>query len=108
MTFLLPSCPVAAKNVKGAGLNAKVAGTSGATGTTPASGGGTVAVGKTGVQLRWHAPDKFTELTKEQRKELSIWNRATQVREVVRNVPVKKRLVGARDRRWRQRRPMQL
>ena len=76
VTFLLPSCPVAAKNVKGAGLNAKVAGTSGATGTNPASGGGTVAVGKTGVQLRWHAPDKFTELTKEQRKELSIWNRA--------------------------------
>ena len=76
VTFLLPSCPVAAKNVKGAGLNAKVSGTSGATGTTPASGGGSVAVGKTGVQLRWHAPDKFTELTKEQRKELSIWNRA--------------------------------
>ena len=52
VTFLLPSCPVAAKNVKGAGLNAKVSGTSGATGTTPASGGGSVAVGKTGVQLR--------------------------------------------------------
>ena len=71
-TFLLPSCPVTAKNVKQQGLGAKV---SGAAATTPPEGG-PVPLGKTGVELRFHAPDKFAKLSKEQKAELSVWNRA--------------------------------
>jgi hypothetical protein len=69
-TFLLPSCPVVAKNHKNNGINAKVSGTDGAT------SGGNVLKGKTGVELRYHAPEKFAKLSKEQKTELSVWNRS--------------------------------
>jgi hypothetical protein len=68
--FLLPSCSVVAKNPKNNGINAKVSGTDGAT------SGGTVLKGKTGVELRYHAPEKFAKLSKEQKTELSVWNRS--------------------------------
>ena len=73
-TFLLPSCPVAAKNHKANGVNAKVSGTDGNTGGG-AGVGGAVLKGKTGVELRYHAPDKFAKLSKEQKTEVSVWNR---------------------------------
>ena len=73
-TFLLPSCPVSAKNPKANGVNAKVSGTDGNTGGGAAVGGA-VLKGKTGVELRYHAPDKFAKLSKEQKAEVSVWNR---------------------------------
>jgi hypothetical protein len=73
-TFLLPSCPVAAKNHKANGVNAKVSGTDATTGGG-AGLGGAVLKGKTGVELRYHAPDKFAKLSKEQKTEVSVWNR---------------------------------
>jgi hypothetical protein len=75
LTFLLPSCPVAAKNPKSNGVNAKVSGTD-ATTQGGASAGGAVQKGKTGVELRYHAPEKFAKLSKEQKTELSVWNRS--------------------------------
>jgi hypothetical protein len=69
-TFLLPSCPVVAKNPKNNGINAKVSGTDGAT------AGGAVLKGKTGVELRYHAPEKFAKLSKEQKTEVSVRNRS--------------------------------
>jgi len=71
-TFLLPSCPVTAKNVKQQGLGAKVSGAA----ATTAPGDGTVTMGKTGVELRFHAPEKFAKLSREQKAELSVWNKA--------------------------------
>jgi len=38
----------------------------------PVSG---ATVGKTGVELRWHEPQKFSKLKKEQKFELSEWNK---------------------------------
>jgi alpha-galactosidase/6-phospho-beta-glucosidase family protein len=38
-------------------------------------------VGKTGVELRWHEPQKFSKLTKEQKLELSEWNKTQPKRE---------------------------
>jgi hypothetical protein len=32
-------------------------------------------MGKTGVELCWHEPQKFSKLTKEQKRELSKWNK---------------------------------
>ena len=71
-TFLLPSCPVAAKKTGGNGINAKVAGIDVAT----ESGAGAVLKGKTGVELRYHSPEKFAKLSKEQKTEVSLWNRS--------------------------------
>ena len=68
VTFLLPSCPVLAKNVKAKGLGANV---SGSEDSVLAKGGGTVNVGQSGVQLRWHEPSKFSKLTKAQKVELA-------------------------------------
>ncbi len=36
---------------------------------------GGVTVGKTGVELCWYEPEKFSKLTKEQKAELSVWNK---------------------------------
>jgi hypothetical protein len=35
-----------------------------------------VLKGKTGVELRYHAPNKFAKLSKEQKTEVSVWNRS--------------------------------
>ena len=32
--------------------------------------------GKTGVELRYHSPDKFAKLSKEQKTEVSLWNKS--------------------------------
>ena len=69
VTFLLPFDPVVAKNAKAKGLGVNVSGTAA---DTPAKG---ATVGKTGVELRWHEPQKFSKLTKEQKFELSEWNK---------------------------------
>jgi hypothetical protein len=74
-TFLLPSCPVAAKGPKNNGINAKVSGTD-ATTRGGAGASGVVLKGKTGVDLRYHAPEKFAKLSKEQKTEVSFWNRS--------------------------------
>ena len=74
-TFLLPSCPVASKAPKNNNVNAKVSGTDATTGGGTGVGGA-VTKGKTGVELRYHAPEKFAKLSKEQKTELSIWNRS--------------------------------
>ena len=37
---------------------------------------GAVLKGKTGVELRYHSPEKFAKLSKEQKTEVSIWNRS--------------------------------
>jgi hypothetical protein len=34
-------------------------------------------LGKSGVELRWHEPQKFSKLSKEQKAELSEWNKTT-------------------------------
>ena len=70
VTFLLPFDPVVAKNAKAKGLGVNVSGTAA---DTPAKG---ATVGKTGVELHWHEPQKFSKLTKEQKLELSEWNKA--------------------------------
>ena len=70
VTYLLPFDPVAAKASKGKGLGVNVSETV----TKPA---GSVAKGATGVELRWHDPDKFKELPREQKRELQNW-KATQ------------------------------
>ncbi len=74
-TFLLPSFPVAAKNPKNNGINSKVSGTDATTGGG-AGVSGAVLRGKTGVELRYHAPKKFAKLSKEQKTEVSVWNRS--------------------------------
>ena len=75
VTFLLPFDPVVAKNAKAKGLGVNVSGTAA---DMPAKG---ATVGKTGVELRWHEPQKFSKLTKEQKLELSEWNKAQPKRE---------------------------
>ncbi len=67
VTFLLPYCPVTAKSDKNKGFGAKVSGT--------AAGVGAPTLGKTGVKLCWHEPDKFNKLSKEEKKEAMEWNR---------------------------------
>jgi hypothetical protein len=67
VSFLLPFCPVADKNVKAKGLGVKV---SGAAADKPTGG---VSKGTTGVELRWHEPKIFATLPKEQKKELQAW-----------------------------------
>ena len=67
VTFLLPYCPVTAKSGKTKGFGAKVSGT--------VAGIGAPTLGKTGVTLCWHEPDKFNKLSKEQKKEVMEWNR---------------------------------
>jgi hypothetical protein len=69
VAFLLQFDPVVAKNVKAKGLGVNVSATTGD--KTP----GGVTLGKTGVELRWHEPQKFSKLPKEQRAELSEWNK---------------------------------
>jgi hypothetical protein len=69
VTFLLPFDPVVAKNAKAKGLGVNVLGTAA---DKPIIG---ATVGKTGVELRWHEPQKFSKLTKEQKFELSEWNK---------------------------------
>ena len=71
VAFLLQFDPVIAKNVKAKGLGVNVSAT---TGEKPPGG---VAMGKSGVELRWYEPQKFSKLSKEQKAELSEWNRTT-------------------------------
>lgn len=71
VAFLLQFDPVVAKNVKAKGLGVNVSAT---TGDKTAGG---VTVGKSGVELRWHEPQKFSKLSKEQKAELSEWNKTT-------------------------------
>ena len=67
VTYLLPFDPVAAKASKAKGLGVNVS-------TTEGKLAGGVAKGTTGVELRWHEPEKFAALSKEQKKELQVWN----------------------------------
>ena len=66
VTYLLPFDPVAAKSSKAMGLGVTISGAA----TKP---GGGVAVGKTGVELRYHEPKQFYALPKDQRTELLAW-----------------------------------
>ena len=68
VTFLLPFDPVIAKNAKAKGLGVNVLA---AIANKAASD---VTIGKTGVELQWHEPHKFSKMTKEQKAELSEWN----------------------------------
>ena len=86
VTFLLPSCPVVAKNVKAKSLGATVSGSDG----KPVVKGTEVVKGTTGVELRWHEPSKFKKLTKEQKVELSAWNKSNPKKDS----PTKKRKEG--------------
>ncbi len=69
VTFLLPFDPVVAKNAMAKGLGVNVSRTAA---DKPVIG---ATVGKTGVELRWHERQKFSKLTKEQKFELSEWNK---------------------------------
>ncbi len=71
VTFLLPSCPVVAKNVKTKGLGVNVSSSD-----VTVAKAGVVTKGSTGVELRWHEPSKFKLLTKEQKVELAAWNKS--------------------------------
>jgi hypothetical protein len=66
-TFLLPQCPVAAKQGKKNSLGAKISGTAGKVLTG--------SKGKTGVTLCWHEPKLFRQLPKDQKEELAEWNK---------------------------------
>jgi len=69
VTFLLPLDPVVAKNAKAKGLGVNVSGTAA---EKPVSG---TTISKTGMELCWHEPQKYSKLTKEQKFELSEWNK---------------------------------
>ena len=71
VTFLLPSCPVVAKNVKAKGLGVNISSSD-----VTVAKAGIVTKGSTGVELRWHEPSKFKLLTKEQKVELAAWNKS--------------------------------
>ena len=71
VTFLLPSCPVVAKNVKAKGLGVNVSSSD-----MTVAKAGVVTKGSTGVELRWYEPNKFKLLTKEQKVELAAWNKS--------------------------------
>jgi hypothetical protein len=71
VAFLLQFDPIVAKNVKAKGLGVNVSATSGD--TTP----GGVTLGKSGAELRWYEPQKFSKLSKEQKTKLSEWNKST-------------------------------
>ena len=71
-TFLLPSFPVIAKNVKAKGLGVNVSSSDG----KPVAKASEVTKGSTGVELFWHQPSKFKLLTKEQKVELAAWNKS--------------------------------
>ena len=72
VTFLLPSCPVVAKNLKSKGLGANVSRSDGKVVVK----GSEVTKGTTGVELCWHEPSKFKKITKEQQVELAEWNKS--------------------------------
>ena len=72
VTFLLPSCPVVAKDVKAKGLGVTVSISDG----KPVTKASEVTKCSTGVELRWHEPSKFKLLTKEQKVELAAWNKS--------------------------------
>ena len=74
VAFLLQFDPVVAKNVKAEGLGVNVLAT---TGEKTAGG---VTVGKSGVELRWHEPQKYSKLLKEQKAELSECNKTTSLK----------------------------
>ncbi len=38
---------------------------------------GGVILGKSSIELRWHEPQKFSKLSKEQKAKLSEWNKTT-------------------------------
>ena len=71
VAFLLQFDPVVTKNVKAKGLGVNVLATSG----DKTSDG--VTMGKSGIELRWHEPQKFSKLSKEQKAELSEWDKTT-------------------------------
>ncbi len=71
VTFLLPSFPVVAKNVKAKGLGVNVSSSD-----VTVTKAGIVTKGSTGVELCWHEPSKFKLLTKEQQVELAAWNKS--------------------------------
>ena len=72
VTFLLPSCPVVAKNVKAKLLGVNVSSSDG----KPVSKASEVTKGSTGVELCWHEPSNLKLLTKEQKVELAAWNKS--------------------------------
>jgi len=65
--YMLPHCPVAAKHGKKNALGAKISGTAG----TVLTG----KKGKSGVTLCYHEPKLFHKLPKDQKAELSEWNK---------------------------------
>ncbi len=65
VAFLLQFDPIVAKKLKAMGLEMNVLATSGE--TTPSG----VTLGKSGVELRWHEPQKYSKLSKEQNAKLS-------------------------------------
>ena len=70
--FLLPSCPVAAKNVKAKGLGVNNSSSDGKSVDKASE----VTKDSTGVELCWHEPSKFKLLTKEQKVVLAAWNKS--------------------------------
>ncbi len=71
VTFLLPSCPVVAKNVKAKGLGVNVSSSD-----VTVAKAGVVTKGSTGVELCRYEPNKFKLLTKEQKVKLAAWNKS--------------------------------
>jgi hypothetical protein len=69
--YMLPHCPVAAKHGKKNSLGAKISGAAGNVLTGKK--------GKTGVTLCYHEPKLFHKLPKDQKAELSEWNKNNRV-----------------------------
>ncbi len=60
-----------AKNVTAKGLGVNVSSSD-----VTVAKAGVVTKGSTGVELRWHEPNKFKLLTKEQKVKLAAWNKS--------------------------------
>ena len=74
VTFLIQSCPVAAKQKKkNVAFDANVSVVDTATGTATKT---KIAVGTSGAQLRYHKKDDFDKLNVAQKKEVAAWTRA--------------------------------
>jgi hypothetical protein len=73
VSFLIQSCPVAAKQKKkGVTFETNVSAADAASGNTPKK----PTVGTSGVQLRYYKKEDFAKLTPPQRKEVSAWTKA--------------------------------
>ena len=79
--FFLPCDPVAKKKSSKVSSNAHASIAEGAAEIFSTSTSGKPSIGKTGVHLRWHKPNKFAKLSKVQKRELFEWRQSNNEKE---------------------------